>query len=169
MATAKAAITYRLLDATGVRKAYRDYITYDDAVATLSNLLTFVQSTAVLLDGLTDAQLLNSVLTLYPTLPGGLKSSPVAGSDVEESGAISYNLTTFPAQLYTEVIPAMVQAAFTGGKIDLAQTDVASWVSHQLNAALAGRAVDNNWSAVFGSAAIGRKVFRKSRKQLRRV
>lgn len=168
MAIQTALLSFGILDATGVVKSFPDYLSYDDAVATLSSLVTYCQATAVLLDAVTEGKLVSIGLTLNVALPGGLKANPVAGSDVEETGLITYT-TEVSGRSWGEDIPAFIQSAFVGKNINQADTDVQAWTNHQANAALAARAHADNYIWVFTGIKRARKTFRKSRRALNRA
>lgn len=168
MAIQNAVISYRIQDATGVVKSYPDYITFDDATATLSSLQTYAQATAVLLDAVTAGKITGVSLTLFQTLPGGLKANPIAGSDVEETGLFTYN-TTIANRSYGEDIPAIEQSLLAGKNIDLNNVDVMAWTAHQLNQALAAKPTSEEWASTFTSVRTAQKTFRKSRRALKRA
>jgi len=62
-------------------------------------------------DNVTEAEIIATSVTLFPDLPGGIKGSPVAGSDVQEGGLITFDLTGTD---YTDGVrvPAYLQSLF---------------------------------------------------------
>lgn len=107
-------LSYQFTDADGNKKTLPVYV---PASATLANLQAFSDALAALLDDHTDAQITAISATVGLTTPGGLKSEPVAGSNVQEGALLSFGLA---ASNYTHgmFIPGFAQADFTGSEVD---------------------------------------------------
>jgi hypothetical protein len=151
-----------ILDADGNRKSIPIYEKYDSA-ATLSSILAYVATTLGFLDLILDGQIVKQQVTLEVALPSGLKSAPVAGSNVQESGLITY-LTTAPIKRsFGQDIPAFAQTKFTGKVINLADTDVANWTGRMVATGTTLLATNQDFLATLLSAPKGVKTFRKQR------
>lgn len=171
MATAQAIVSIRVQDAVGVVKAYEEYVTYDDATATLASLLTAVQLRVTNLDNMTDGKVLSSTLRLFMALPGGIKADPVAGSDCEETGLVTFITSSPGSKVYSLDIPAISQDHLVGRTIDI--TTAAShgllYVTTITSGAGTLRNTDNKWGATLDTAKSGQKTFRKLRAALKRA
>lgn len=164
MTTQFAVHSVTVLDADGNRKAIPIYLTYDSA-ATLSSLLTYCSVGLAALDLLLDGQIVQQSLTLNIALPtSGIKTAPVAGSNVQESGLITY-LTDAPIKRsFGQDIPAFAQSKFTGKVINLGDTDVAAWVARMVSTVTTMLPSNQDFLAHLVSAPKGVKTFRKQRK-----
>src|SRR5207244_1043901 len=114
MATQQAIASFRIKDATGVVKAYEEYVTFDNSTATLSSLAAAMAGIAGYLDAVTDGQIISMGLKLYQALPGGLKSAPVDGSDVEETGLFTFVSSSPGGKVYSIDVPAIAQSILAG-------------------------------------------------------
>ncbi len=169
MATQHAVASFRLKDDAGVIKAFEDYVSYDDATATLVSIAAGMSAIAALLDPITDCQILSMGLRLVYSLPAGLKAAPVANSDVEETGLYTF-LTNLPqARAYGQDIPAVPASFLVGKNINTAQADVANWLNMQLSAVGTLRHMDNRYAGYFTALKSAQKTFRKSRRALKRA
>jgi len=153
-----------LLDADGNRKSVPIYFSYDSA-ASLSSILAYCAVTLLDLDLIVDAQIVKQSITLDIALPGsGIKTSPVAGSNVQEGGLITY-LTDAPIKRsFGQEIPAFAQSKFTGKVITLGDTDVAAWTGRMIATGTTLLATNQDFLAHLVSAPKGLKTFRKQRK-----
>lgn len=164
MATAQAVVQYTIQDADGNRKSLPVYQTYDDSTVTLSQLKTRASIIAGLLDAITDGQLVSYSLTLDLVLPTGIKTSPVTGSNVQESGLITY-LTDAPIKRsYGQDIPAFFQTGFNQAQINLSDTDVLAWTAQMLATGAVTRMTNSDFLANLASVRTGKKTFRKQRR-----
>jgi hypothetical protein len=169
MATQQLVHSVSLLDAKGERRSIPLYFTYDSA-ATLSAILAYCAVTLLDLDAITEAQIVKQSITLDIALPSsGIKTAPIANSDVEETGLFTY-LTTAPVKRsFGQDIPAFLQSLFTGPTIDLSAGAVSTWTGRFI--ATGGTLVGANQDFLAGLASIrkGVKSFRKSRRALERA
>lgn len=103
-------LSYQFTDADGNKKSLPVYV---PAAATLANIQLFSDALAALLDDHTDAQITGISATVGLTTPGGMKSVPVAGSNVQEGALLSFGLA---ASNYSHglFVPGWAQADFTG-------------------------------------------------------
>lgn len=157
--TTNCILTYSILDADGNRQSLPVYGQFDETTVTLSALLAYLAVTASDLDAVTDGQIVYQSLTISPPLPGGLKSSPVAGSNVQETGLISFSTAT-PNRSYGQDIPAFIQAGFDGMNIVLSNAAVETWTDRMVNSGTTIIPTSNFWSTLEGVLR-GRKTFRK--------
>jgi len=129
MAIQHAILSISVEDADGNQKSFADYISYNDATATLSSLAAAVSAEVATFDAVTDAKVLSATLALEYVLPEGLKTDPEVGSNVQESGLLNFDTDSPDGLTYSQAIPAMKQAGFTGKTVNGGQTDVAAWVT----------------------------------------
>lgn len=106
-------LSYQFTDADGNKKSLPVYV---PASATLANLQLFSDALAALLDDHTDAQITAISATVGLTTPGGLKTEPVAGSNVQEGALLSFSLA---ASNYSHgvFVPGWAQADFSGSEV----------------------------------------------------
>lgn len=106
-------LSYQFTDADGNRKSLPVYV---PAAATLANLQLFSDALVALLDDHTDAQVTGITATVGLTTPGGLKTEPVAGSNVQEGALLSFGLA---ASNYTHgvFVPGWAEADFSGAEV----------------------------------------------------
>lgn len=171
MATAQALLSFRVQDAVGVVKAYEEYVTFDDATATLASLKTAAILRGTLLDGMTDGLILSVGLKLFYPVDAGWKDTAAVGSDCEETGLVTFITTAPGSKVYSQDIPAVAQAVLTGRTIDLETPASPGQLYVATHTSGAGTMVntDNKWSYTFSSAKGGQKTFRKLRGALKRA
>lgn len=91
---------------------------------TMAEINGYHNALAEAIDNVTDGQIIATHITIQPTFPTGLKVSPVAGSDVQEGGNLSFQMESG----YSEGIriPAIAQAVLgtDGVSIDLEDAQV---------------------------------------------
>lgn len=168
MATQYAVHQVTLQDDKGERRSIPLYFTYDSAT-TLSAILAYASVTLEKLDAITDGQIVSHSITLNLAIPGGLKASPVADCDVEETGLITY-LTSAPVKRsFGQDIPSFKQSKFVGGKINLADTDVTAWTDRFIATGTSLVGSNQDFLAALASVRTGRKTFRKSRRAAERT
>jgi hypothetical protein len=169
MAAQSALVTVSCLDAAGVRKAYSEYFLYNDAVTTLANIISFAQEAASRLNGVSDAKITSVGVFLQVNMPGGLKSSPAANSDVEESLAVSISVSNPKKSAYTVIVPAVTPNAVVGTSINMSDIPTIMYVAHLAYNSNGIRLSDDKWSGHLYTLLHGKKVFRKSRRALKRA
>jgi hypothetical protein len=167
MANLNVIMSYTLQDDDGERTAYPYYATVSDADA-LSAIQAESDGLATLLDAITDGQIVKQRLIVEFPVTGGLKSAPVAGSEIEVTGLFTYPLTALPGKVFSQDIPTFKRALFVGNKINLSDTDVAAWTdASESTGSTPGQ--NNLWSSTLQEVRTGRKTFRKHRKQTERT
>jgi hypothetical protein len=169
MATKYAIISAKLVDAVGVVKAYEEYVSYDDATATLATLTTAVNSRITALDAVTDAQILAVSLKLSIDVVGGAKAAPVANSDVEETGLFTFITSAPGGKAYSQDVPAIKPALLNGRTIITSSGAGQSYYTTLTGTGGTLRNTDNKWAYTLDSLRTAQKTFRKSRRALKRA
>lgn len=95
-----------------------------DPTASWNSVLAFLTSWLQNIDACSDGMLLDGTITALPALPGGIKSSPVSGSRVEQTGVFNF-LATGTSYRWAEIVPALSNGptVVSGGKIVLTPGD----------------------------------------------
>lgn len=161
MAVQNAIHTITLQDADGDQASLPLYVTYDDATATLASIAAYMAGRCADLDAIVDAQIVKQSFLMQTALPGGLKGAPVAGSDVERTGLITFNLLTPSGKAYGMDIPGFKASKFSGDNINLVDADVATWITNMVSLAGTMKHLNDLWSSTFTGARKGTKSFRK--------
>jgi hypothetical protein len=112
-------LSYSIVDDDGNAKSMPIYI---PAGATVANIQAFSDAMAPLLDDVLDGVINAVTLSIGLTLPGGLKSSPVAGSNVQEGALISFDVASSNYS-HSIFVPAWAQAFFSGSQVTLEDTE----------------------------------------------
>lgn len=128
-------ISYSILDGDG------DVDTVAVKVIAASHTIAQVQEAAqdlaALIDPIIDGKITGIAITLEASLPGGLKASPVAGSENQRGALFSFNLDGSPYR-YSVRLPAFKESLFAGKSVDVEDADVDAFV----DAMTGGIAVD---------------------------
>lgn len=130
-------VSLKLLDDLGVVASAPYYFEFPDT-ATLADIDTAVQAFVTDTDAITDAQILGVELVVSVPLPGGVKSTPTAGAEVER-GALFNFLQEDIKYKFGVLVPAFKKSLIVNGKINLAATAVSTWTALML--AIGGDAV----------------------------
>jgi len=169
MATRQGRISLRIKDATKVSKAYTEYVTFDDATATLASIGAALNGVCAYVDPITDGQIMSVAFTLFHSLPSGLKGAPVAGSDVEETGLFSFNTPAPAGKGYSIDVPAIAQSILSGRSIIVDAGDGQTYVNDVTATGATFRDTDDKWAYTLDSVRSAQKTFRKSRRALKRA
>lgn len=96
------------------------------ATVTLAQITSFNTAFAPLLDAVIDGVIMEVRVRLQLTLPGGLRSSPVAGSDVHEGALLTFDVdsTTFA---FSHYIPTWRD--YSDDQVNLAGTGVSAFIT----------------------------------------
>jgi len=129
---------------------------------TIADLTAWSDAFQEAVDNVTEAEIVGVNITLFPDLAAGLKGAPVAGSDVQEGGLITFDLTDSD---YTDAvrIPAFLQSLFAAD----GQTIPDSGATNALVDLLIGvdgvidTAASNRFEVVYFGFNTGKKSFRK--------
>ncbi len=156
-------------DAKGKPASVPVYGTFDEATVTLAQLMAYASTTLLKLDPLTEGQATQVAITLFPSLPSsGIKTAPVAGSDVEETGLLTYQLTSPLNRSFGQDIPAFTQSKFTNGVITLTDTEVIAWRDQMLNHTTYVVPSNEYWASTLNALLRGVKSFRKLGRKAKR-
>lgn len=168
MAIQHALLTIGVRDDTGVRATFNDYISFDNGTATLSSIAAAVSAEVGTFDAVTDAVVEYVSLTFNYALPEGMKTDPATNCDVEETGLINFATTSEDGRTYSQDIPAVIQTALVGKNVNLANPDIAAWVTLVTTVGTFS-SLDDRFSYRLVSARSGEKTFRKKRRSLKRA
>lgn len=153
--------SYTILDADGNQRACPIYCTLLGTL-TITQLNAISVALSAVLDAALDGQLVKGTLTLSMDLDSGIKIAPEVGSNVQETGLLTFQPTGTPYSFSLD-FPAFAQAGFSGKEVDVAQTDVAALIDFLVTSASGFTGSDKYDNALVG-AATGKKTFRKHRK-----
>jgi len=106
-------LSYQITDADGNKKSLPIYV---PASVTLANLQAYSDATVALLDDAIDGQVTDITALVGLTTPGGLKSEPVAGSNVQEGALLSFGLAS-SNYTFGMFVPAWAESNFTGTEV----------------------------------------------------
>jgi hypothetical protein len=167
MAIFNAIYSFTIQDADGERTAFPVYVEFADTV-TLADVNTGLMAYGSLLDAILDGQIVKNRVTVELPVDSGYKSAPVAGSEIEVTGLITFSLDDPVGKTYSNDIPAFARSKFVGNKINLTDADVAAWISRGVSATPPAEKNDL-WSGFLLAVRSGRKTFRKHRRQTERT
>jgi len=102
---------------------------------TLAAVTGFAGDVATRTDGVSDCKIDSVRATIEITLPGGLKADPVAGSNVQEGGLVTFDALDTP-YAHSVRVPGWKQAGFTGKEINWADAGATAWRLMMLNGIL---------------------------------
>lgn len=124
MANYLAIISIEVLDILGVSTAHDIFVEVPDT-ATVAQVATYFQDYAAVLDGITDGQPTDGHVTVK-IKPTGVKTAPVASSEVEKTGLFNYAQagSTYKAGID---VPAIADTVIVDGRIDLSNAGVQAW------------------------------------------
>lgn len=129
-----------------------------DGTSTGATLKTALGAWATALDNVIGGQIIETSLAISVP-PSGLKNAPIDDSKVEETGVFDFgNAST--AYVYGQQTPSLDDDKAPGGIINLADTDVAAWVTLLLGTVAGGHYT--NLSNLTHSAL--RRAFRSNRR-----
>lgn len=106
-------LSYQITDADGNKKSLPVYV---PASVTLANLQAYSDATVALLDDTIDGQITGITALVGLTTPGGLKGTPVAGSNVQEGALLSFGIAS-SNYTFGMFIPAFAQENFSDASV----------------------------------------------------
>jgi len=171
MALAQSALSTTIEDEPGERQAMPIYLNIDDT-NTLADIQTAMGAIISLIDGVTDGKIVRARLVVNVTLPGGLKASPVTGSDNEETGLFTFDLTGAVGKAFAVDVPAVAQAILDPAnmnRIDLTVAAAGDFAARLYAVNSDYQVTINTWSDVFEFIRTAVKTFRKHRRAAKRV
>lgn len=118
-------VSVEILDALGVTAPHNLYIQTADTQSP-ANMNTWAADYLAKLDAITDGQITSAKASLVMTLPSGIKTAPVVGSEVERTGLFNFSQSD---SKYKQgiVVPAIAQSLLVNGKINLSASAVTAW------------------------------------------
>jgi len=152
-------MSYRILDAAGHTKSFPIYGTFDEATATLSDVLVSVQSRGEFADAILAGQITEMSIEIKVAIPGDFKTEPVADSNVEKVGAISFRRTTPPSKSYTIAMPAISPTVLSLDNIDVSLPAVLAFTDSILDTGETVVAKDDLWSTTMAGVKSGKVTF----------
>lgn len=159
-------VSVRISDTDGEIFSMPLYGTAADTV-TLAQIVTAVAAIVSDLDAVIDGQILKLGACIDVTLPGGLKASPVSGSEIERTAL--FHLENPSNRAFGLDIPAFAYDKFVAGTnlVNMADTDVAA-----LSTNFSVNAGNIVWTDPYGNVITdlleGVKTFRKHRASTKR-
>lgn len=161
MADLFAHLSVQLTDSLGVTASVPYYLSIADT-QTIDDLNTAMAAILTDLDAVTGAVIANATVNIDVTLPGGIKATPIAGSEVERGALFNWSQLGIKYK-FGILVPALRSTLIVNGKINLADAAVSAW-----NALMSTIGGDVDWVStanidleVLRDALI---VFRKHRK-----
>jgi hypothetical protein len=137
MANVTAQFSATVIDEAGIKANANAHLLIADT-STVAQLDTALNAWISALDLITGGQIIRSDASVRPALPGGIKSSPVVGSEVQEVATFDFTQTGLIYH-YGNVVPSFLETAETADhKPDLANTDVMAYYTLLLGAVLGG-------------------------------
>lgn len=159
--------TFSLVDAGGVRGSVVLYAKMDPT-KTLAQVATDTTDTAVLLDCMTDCQILEARTEIVCPVTG-TKDAPANEVNVEKTALLTFNDTQVPVRAYGQDIAGVASAILAStDRIDTSNGDYANWVALMLTPTAVTEYVDAR-QATLASIRSNAITFRKHRKSQSRV
>lgn len=149
-------ISVGMNDAAGKRRTFPVWV--QDGY-TVAQLQTFINNFVPLLDAVIGAQILDVSVGYTMTVPGGLKGSPDAGSEVRQGALLSYDATGTPYR-FSLFVPTWDEAGYTADVVNNTGA-YATFITNLLNGdgtVLPCDKYDNDLSAYLGGEQTFRKV-----------
>ena len=154
-------LTCEVIDALGVTTSHTIFIN-PPAATTITQLQTFANDYAGVLDSIIDGQITALTAKITLTLPGTIKTSPVAGSEVERTGL--FNMSQSGSKYKQGVdVPTLAAAVIVNGKIDLTNAQVLAYLAF-LEAVTVGISVVSKFVNSLTGLVDALITFRKHRK-----
>jgi len=121
-------LSIEITDAEGVTASSPIYLNVPSTV-TVADLTTLAGEYMTLLDAIIDGQITGATYHIVPAAGAftGLKSAPVAGSNVESTGLFNFSQTGIKYKFGIDV-PSIANSKIVGGRVNLSDSDVAAWM-----------------------------------------
>lgn len=166
MANVNTLVSLHIVDGLGVKSTMPLWIVGPDT-QTLAQLATAAGMLASDTDNIIGGQIYKITAALDCAIPGDLKATPQSDSRVEETGLFNFSQGVVPYK-YGIDVPSILDSVLTGGRIDLANTDVAAWVT-LITTAIGAFSPESTAFHALLALTDALLTFRKHRKQLDRV
>lgn len=170
--TVQGALTFRLVDAQGIRGSLNMPVLVDTA-QTLTQAQTAWLAQATLLDAVTSAKIVGGSVRINNASLAGLKGSAASDSRIQETGNLDYSVTGVPG-VYDSIVPSIADAVLVGGvgpQIDEANVAMAAYIASVTGAILGGNFTNRDFlvlAALVDSFLSDRKRRRKLSEASRR-
>lgn len=158
--TQQAKISMTVQDEIGVKASVTTYLLIDPAI-TVTQLQGLWNSQAALLDPVIDGAILHGDASIVMT-PTGLKTTPVAGARVEQTGLFTFGNTANPRS-FGEDIASWASGKIVGGKIPLTDSAVAAFLA-PFTTPVTLSEYTTNYFAVLSALRSAAVTFRKHRR-----
>lgn len=162
MATVLGSFSSRIKDSEGVTVAKELYFTFDDT-HTMADITAFSNAYLAVLDPLTEGEIVQQVFRIQLGF-SGLKSAPLADSDVQETLLTSY-VQNGSFSHWGDDVPAEIDAVIVNGRVDLTNAVLVAY-SGFLTAAHSGFQAAGRIGNALVALYSGTETFRKRRKLL---
>lgn len=156
--------SFQVTDADGNVTAVTVYAKH--ASATLAQLQTWGQDLSEVIDGALDGKVTKAGLLVDLTV-GDVKAEPVAGSNIQETGLITFDCASTPYNFSLD-FPAYLKDGFDGKSIDQDNAAFQALRDYLITASNTIIGTDRYANSLV-SVARARKTFRKFRKQASRA
>jgi hypothetical protein len=163
--TQEAHFTFTVLDELGTKASMVIYA-LADPTKTIANLAADWETWAGLIDLIIGGQILGGRAELVTVPSGAEKSSPAAGSRVEQTGVFDFPVTT-TGKVFGEAVVSLADSVIVGGQIDLTDTNVTNFYT-AIATPTANTSPTNNTYQDLGALRDAFISFRKHRRQLSR-
>jgi len=164
--------SFTVQDAKGVKATALTYVAYDAATETVGALLGNAAVFGGLVDAISGGVLIDGRVIIDIARDPGWKATPVAGSNVEQTGLFDFNQNNSKYVAAVD-IPALLESTLVGGRIDLANTDIAAFITNLTQASGIGGSttVFNNSKYLNATRSLRDALvtFRKHKRALDRV
>lgn len=131
---------------------------FDDSEE-LADMQGYYASFAAALDAVTEGVVGNASITFTVAAPGGLKSSAVANSDVNEGGNLAFNTTG--RYKFSFRVPAMLQSKFSGDSVQISDSGSVEALIAALVTGYSGVAPTDPQGVDITGISTGKKTFRR--------
>lgn len=168
MAIAQGVASFQILDSRGEVTSYDQPFEYDNATATLANIVSWVQGLGAAVDLITDGQITKLRISLLIPLPSGIKTAPVAGSDNEKTGLTTFVATGTP-NAYGDDVPNVAAAILSGNQINQGNANWLAWKAYVSTAVNTIIGTDRYGNVLTSTVKHAVLTFRKHRRALRRA
>jgi hypothetical protein len=138
-----------------------------DDTTTIAALVTEAQAAQDLVDAVLDGQLVKCRYLLEVPMSGTIKSDPVAGSEIERTGLISFDVADTVYSFAID-LAAFALTKFIGNAINMSDADVAALIEALVDG-LGSLGFTDKYGNPLLEALVGRKTFRKHRRQTKRT
>lgn len=167
MAVAPGLASIQVVDSRGEITSMDFPFQYTVGTSTLANIVSWIQGLGVAVDLVVDGQITKIRVSLLIPLPGGIKTTPNAGSDNEKTGLITWDVVG-SVNAYGVDLAGIQNSRLTGNQVNLSDTDVAA-LNTYLSTVTTGIVGTDRYDNALSAPRRGSLTFRKHRRALRRA